>query len=188
MIIGIRLSDTCKQGRRHTHVIETAVYHTTSLHGDKDGLCFYRLPLSDSLPSSLASCDISARATLPKRLWKTPFTHRRYFFDWPNFVFQRLRVCVWMRWPLINFPPSVVMETPAEPGILTSSCNPSLHHYLTLVPLFVFSLQNRDFSWVLKCSTNFHFWMNKHSWLSHPEPLSFWGSGFTLHAKLMHLL
>lgn len=26
-----RLSGTCKQGRRHTHVVQTAVYHTTSL-------------------------------------------------------------------------------------------------------------------------------------------------------------
>lgn len=80
------------------------------------------------------------------------------------------------------------MQPPAEPGMLTSSCNPSLHHFLTLFPLFVFSLQNRDFSLAPERNTNFPFWMNTHSRLSCPEPQSFWGPDFTLHAKWRSLL
>lgn len=76
--------DTCKQWGRHTRIAQTAVYHTTSLE-TRTGSAF---------SSSLAPCNISALATLPKQLWKTAFTHRRYFFDWLNFVFQCLRVCV----------------------------------------------------------------------------------------------
>lgn len=82
-----------------------------------------------------------------------------------------LLVCVLTCWMVINFPPSVVMQSPAESGMLTNTCKPS--HYLAL---FHLSLQNKDFF--------FFFFLplssKTHSRLSCPDAFC-----FTLHGELL---
>lgn len=87
MIIDIRLSDTCKQGRRRPHVVEPAVYLTTNLD-TRTGSAFtlsHRLTRSRllSLPSSLAprlsrslrhiSTSNSSKTALKSSFYAPPF-------------------------------------------------------------------------------------------------------------------
>lgn len=114
----------------HTCVVQTAVYHTTSPE-TRTGSAF-TVPLS----SFLAPCNISALATLPKQLWETAFTHRRYFFDWLNFVFQCLRVCVCGCVGLsLTFHPVLWCKPP-----LSLACWPALaiHPCIIISPCFLF--------------------------------------------------
>lgn len=91
---------------------------------------------------------------------KRAFTPLRCFFDWPNWGSSCKNVfrCVLTCWMVINFPPSAVMQTPAESGMLTSTSKPS--HYLALFHLFVFSLQ--FFFQPLSSKVKFSF-LNKHT-------------------------
>lgn len=103
MIMNIRLSDTCKQGRRHTHVVQTAACHTTSLAIRTDSAFTVSHRLTRSRPPSLPA------TYQHEQLFQNSFYAPALLF-WLTLSFSVcFCVCVCVCWPLINFPPSVVM-------------------------------------------------------------------------------